>query len=272
MLAFIALLAISYKAEPVVTWTKDGRWLVYPDRCITDGCPGGWQVHAQDVRTGDVVSFEEAAEMSDDEVEAKLAAWTKVHPTVEVKASRVSPDGKGSAEVELTKQALAGTWSGGTWTSGGGTEWVFAVKRDGKSRRTATSSGGEWVRVYWSPDGKRILWEIEQGGHGMRDPGYEEQIFGPANGPSISLSIGAPDQKRAAEMADLLEAKGYVITETLKAKATRPKSAVLAHPGFEAVAAEIAKLIPGGASIEKLDAGSDRDLIIAVGKSALGGK
>jgi hypothetical protein len=97
-------------------------------------------------------------------------------------------------------------------------------------------------------------------------------IVGSGGGPRTQILAAAdilakvtPGVTKAAEGA------GLTVVFTGKAKQPRDSTIVYAAEGFEEVASRAAAAMPGGATVEALSWEVAADVVVAVGKSALGG-
>src|SRR5262249_33644906 len=92
-------------------------------------------------------------------------------------------------------------------------------------------------------------------------------------GPRVRLVADKSLLGKAAEAAALaLEAKGFGPGFIGKAMKARDASVVYFADGFEAQAKEAAAALPGGGTTEKLTWPAAAELVVALGKTAAGGK
>jgi hypothetical protein len=240
--------------EPGLYWERDGAGVLFV-----------YQEPMEDTTHRLVVDASTGETIQD---ETKVAAWCKHRRFGEsTKASRLSPDKKAKAEV-LAPSIESGSWSNGAWSASGGAEWSLVVIRDGKTWPSATCSGGDRIEPFWFPDGTRILWDAYHKGQNMRDTGYHEFIIGPAGLPRIGVVAVKPALRTLAPRVTKALAKaGFMVSRVSTTNTQRAASVVYASEGFEDRAKDVAKAVPGGATVEVLNWPAPFDLIVAVGDS-----
>jgi hypothetical protein len=95
----------------------------------------------------------------------------------------------------------------------------------------------------------------------------EVRVFS-ARGASVELVAPKPRLEAAfAKVAPALESAGFAVVKTGPAQKARASTVVYAQEGFEQAAQEIAALIPGGASTDKLTWKATGDVVVALGES-----
>jgi hypothetical protein len=180
---------------------------------------------------------------------------------VAAKASQSSPDGKARLDVNVTV-LRSGSWSGGHWTAQGSAGWEIGVARDGQTLPVISVAAADALTAFWSPNGHRVLLVVTHQGTNMRDPGNEDVIVGSDGAPA--LSIVGPTLSAAQATAGTLSGAGFVVTSITRAKKGRDATVVYAAKGREALAAEVAKKLPG-ATVAPLDWPSPFAVVVALG-------
>jgi hypothetical protein len=246
-------------------WTSDGSYFSYSN---TSGSVP--ELSVLDATTGIAVADAYQCSFDPDAspVCGRLAAT--LQDTI---PSRTSPDGKGKAEVVLVMKKGGGRWEGGRFVREARFESELRVVRDGISRVSAvvTTSVTD-VTPYWSPDGKRVAWLIDEGSRqcGLADCTQLSAVIGSAGGVNVQiLADNAILSRVVRPVAKAVAAAGLTPAFVGKALKAREKSAVYFGEGFKAQADQIAAALPGGASVEKLTWKSPADVVVAVGASAV---
>ncbi|MGC4121890.1 MAG: hypothetical protein QM765_46380 [Myxococcales bacterium] len=266
--AALAILMVPVAAEAQYAplenpgWTKSGSHFSY-----SNFSAGAVEVSVVDAMTG--IETSECAFHYDDG--SLCSSVEKDHE--DTVASQTSPDGKGKAEVVLVMKKGSGKWEGGKFVREASFETEFRVVRDGVSRVSATVPRSvTHVTPYWSPDGKRIAWVIDDGYQqcGMMSCSLISAVIGSAGGVNVQLlADNALLSKVVRPAAKAVAAAGLTPAFVGKALKAREKSAIYFAEGFQAQADKIAKALPGGASVEKLTWKSPADIVVAVGASAV---
>jgi len=194
--------------------------------------------------------------------------------STDLKPSRTSPDGKAKAVIKVQVQTGDGVWKGGDFTPPGKQlTTLLQVEREGKVSTSATWTGVLAADVYWSPDSKYVLWLLrtsESVAPGA--PVSYTVIVGSGGGPRTQLLAAADILSRVSPKAtEAAEGAGLTVVFIGKAKKPRDTTIVYAAKGFEEVASRAAAAMPGGATVEALNWEVAADVVVAVGKSALGG-
>lgn len=157
----------------------------------------------------------------------------------------------------------------------------LSLVRDGKSVPAATWKGDSGagtlsgdVSLCWAPDGRRVAWFVHRNPSMMRDLGETALFLSPTGGPRIQLVADKGALPRAAALVGAaLDQGGFTPTASKESSEATPreKTVVYAAAGFETAAAAVAALVPGGATVAKLDWKPPFDLVVGIGKSALPG-
>lgn len=246
----------------------------------------------------DVVVLEGADKVKYDEYKtlpnkAAFTAWRKQHPA-RCLPGRTSPDGKSTVDIQLSgDKRIRGRWAKSRYTfeqhtraedmvTGLAATLTMVLVREGRSVEVGKWSGkneiGELngdVSLCWSPDGRRVAFIVHRAPGIMRDPGDTTILIAPGNGTRIQLVADPSTLSQAAQrVGAALDAAGFVTTAAKEARQATPRPATIiyAAAGFEQAAAAMAKAIPGGATVAKLDWKPPFDLVVAIGTTALGGK
>ena len=258
-LAVISALTAGYENNiEVMGFSKDGRYLVYSS-LAEDHDDWFNQVTAKDLLTGQVQTFRDGKE----------AGFLKAHPLVDAIAGRTSPDGKATAEVVAEEMKGGGVWSTDRWRLGRESAWHLSVARDGRTTKVAELSPGNYLDVYWSPDGKFTAWVAVTNSRGMRDPGFQEIVVGTDGRPSIALVMDKDNVKAGLlKLAQTVTKAGFAVVSSGSASKPREKSVVFAAEGLEEQAKALAAVVPGGATVEKLTWKAAARLVVYAGPEA----
>lgn len=215
---------------------------------------------------------------------AAFEKWKVEHAPKCAGSGRTSPDGSLRADVKVKGKGVTGSWGKDGFTfdsedAGASASFTLSVEQGGQSLVSgdwrgeggAGSLNGE-IKLCWSPDGKRVAWVVHRGSGMMRDEGDTTVIVGPTRAPRIQLVADKSIlDAAAARVAAALEGAGFVTTSSKASneKTARKATVVYAAAGFEAAAASLAKAVPGGATVEKLDWKAPFELVVGIGDSAL---
>lgn len=251
----LATWAVSARAEPVSTTVWDEPEVAWADgRFLFKGA----ETYAWDPRGGAAVV------LRGDQVPS-------ADPLV---ASRTSPDGSSKADIAIIFPGEEGAWANAIWTPRSPARVELRVERRGRSTVVYVWSGAiSSARVFWSPDGAYTAWVIRGSSWSGMDGGHSVSFVVAGGGAPRAQILGAPDllPKVTRRIAEAIEPSGVAVVFIGKATKGRDTTVVYAAEGFEEVAAEVAKAIPGGAEVEKLTWAAGAELVIAAGKSAAGG-
>ena len=200
------------------------------------------------------------------------ALKVKLDGAVQLKASRASPDSKAKAVSSVTLAQGKGEWNATTFTPPADYTTQLQIERDGTPRPSATGSGVTGARLYWSPDSRFVLWEIETAIEGT-DESDTTYLVGSGGLPRAQVLASADLLPKVTSSAiTAADGAGLVVVRIANAQKPRAKSVVYAEKGFEAQAAKVASALPGGATVEALTWKAGAEIVIAAGTSALGVK
>ncbi|MFT3838701.1 MAG: LytR C-terminal domain-containing protein [Myxococcaceae bacterium] len=234
--------------QSALGWTQDSRYFAWAGQKSW----GYW-----DVSTASAKQFQD---------QSGKDKWLEAHPLAPKRTGRKGPNGA-IAEVVITKNDRPGKWDEkkAEWTPEGYAGSELRVSRGGKSYISVDwFSSVDNVTPYWSEDGRRVVWELSEGG-AMRPVLYDTLCFGTGGFPRVHV-LGDPTllKTRAPAVRTALDAQGFVTLYVGKSLKSRDATVVYAADGMEAEAAKAAKAI-GGAKIEKLNWVVDADLVVALG-------
>jgi hypothetical protein len=244
-------------------WTADGAYFTFGNYSA-----GAADLSVVDAQTGiaDTLAgcWDENQKLCDDLLKGRAKAFPP---------SRTSPDGKAKAEVVNVLKKGAGHWDGGHWVRDASFVSELRVVRDGVSKVSASSNGSaEKITPYWSPDGRRIAWLVDNGSHpcGMASCTDISAIIGSTGGANVQILAENKILSKVARPAAAAVAKaGLTPAFVGKALKARDRSVVYFGDGFKEHADKIAAALPGGATVEKLSWKTPADLVVAVGSSAV---
>jgi hypothetical protein len=188
---------------------------------------------------------------------------------VPLHGSRVSPDGRASAEITLREDPKNGAWRGASFRTTGRSEWSLDVRRGGTVVRSGTVAGAGTITPQWSPDGRRILWVVGHGGHAPIDSGWEDLVLGSALPEGVGLMVPAEIEETGDAVTDALSKASFVpIFQRTRKRRARDRSVVHVKPGDEHLAQRLIGCLRGGADIAPLDPRSPLLAVVEVGRSA----
>lgn len=123
---------------------------------------------------------------------------------------------------------------------------------------------------HWDPSGRHVVFLMEEAvAKTMRGPdgGHRQYVIVPCG---LRVSVVGPADAAAQKdkVAAALETAGYNISDIGPAKAKRPATVIYADGANTAEAEKLAKLVPGGATVDKLTWKPKADIVVAVGDSA----
>jgi hypothetical protein len=255
----LALASSVALAAPVTVTTQTPQvFWKEPNSFVVSTMEGEFQLN---VRTGATRSLESQGDAPDGALGREL------------KSSRTSPDGKAKATIKVQVQTGDGAWAGGVFTPPGKLTTQLLVERDGKLSPSTSWDGVRSADVFWSPDGRYVLWIVgTTDWMGMDGSSRVTLLVGGGGGPRTQI-LAAADvlEKVTPGVTKAAEASGLTVVFTGKAKKARDTTVVYAAKGFEEVAAKAAAAMPGGATVEPLSWEAGADVVIAAGRSALGG-
>jgi len=237
---------------PQVKWDGAGHFIVVNDQEVFRG----------DVRT-DV--WEEVP----DAEAGRVSSAAK-----DLKPSRTSPDGKSRAEVQAQTYSGRGTWKGADFKPPKHGVAELRVARGKKSTLSRSwNEGLAHATPYWSPDGRYIAWLLRSSTWEGMDGSVAMYVVIGSGGGARAQVLAAPDvlKQAGATVTKAVEAAGLTVVLVGKAQKPREQSVVYAAKGFEAAAKRAAAAVPGGATVEPLTWKPGVELVVALGRSALGG-
>jgi hypothetical protein len=235
---FLTLLVL---ADDSPGWSKDGRYFRY----------GGYETHVIDAVTG---------------VEIKTPV-----EIVPGQAKRKHPDGK--REAVITEQAPKKI---GEACSNASVRTHMFVEQGTTQTLSAAAGPAGTIAPYWSPDGLRVAWVIQ-------DPPMKScrmacpepdstALIGPAVGPRLHvLGDAGKDKAILATIIPALHKGGFAPTLVGVAQTHRAASVVYARKAVQAEAKALAAIVPGGATVDVLNWGAPAEIVLALGDSAFGG-
>lgn len=256
-LSLLCSLPVLADAPSRTQWSGEVRWLP-PSTFVF---PSGDGTVLWDARTG---STREAREGEEAALEDALL----------LPRSRTAPDGKAKAEVKLIAPASAGTWKDEIFLPGGLSGAELRVERGGSSVLSRMWKGGmNSADTFWSPDGRYLAWAISASAWRGMDGSFPVDFTVGAGGGVRAQLLAAPAVLTQAQgrLLDAMEKAGLTPVFVGPAQKAREKTVIYAAKGFEAVAATLAKALPGGATVEALTWQAGVDVVVAAGKSTLGG-
>jgi hypothetical protein len=278
----------------ILGWTPDGVKLAYvaPPEEVGEGEMGGTGTVTYGVlvdgRSGVSENYFLA---TDGEVPPEDQKSNKLLPQKkdwQALIATLKPCEAGAADISI-KGKVSGKWKkNGFEFSYGGDDMAeekkatFTMSPKGKSASatyTASSPNAAMgagltgrIKACFAPGGKRVAWIVERDSGMMRDPGDYAVLIGPNGGPRVQLVADKSILTQAAQkVGAALEAAG-IVAGSYKAsneKTPRATSVVYAAAGFEAEAQKLAKAVPGGASVEKLDWKAPFEIIVGIGATAM---
>ena len=243
-------------------WTADSRHFLWE----LDLGSGSWtERRIYDARTGTIT-----ASPSDESCGSKGKSDTdrfycRTIEQVKGAFSETSPDGKARAEVVPILTGGAGEWQGdGIWYRHASIRMELRVVRDGASRLSAAVEGSvAKVRPYWSPDGSMVAWSVE------RPDGALDMVFGTAGIVNVDVVGEKLVLAKAQPALDAIAAAGFKPTGIRPALKPRDVSVVYYAADLKDAAERIAKVLPGGATVEKIDWKTPAEIVVALGRSVL---
>jgi len=237
---------------PQVKWDGKGHFVVVND---------------QEVYRGDVLT-DVWEDVPDAEAGQVSGAATDLKP------SRTSPDGKSRAEVQAQTYSGKGTWKGADFKPPKHGVAELRVSRGKKSTLSRSWNDGLFLATpYWSPDGRYVAWVLKTSDWQGMDGSVQLYVVIGSGGNPRAQVLAAPDVLKQAggPVTKAVEAAGLTVVLVGKAQKPRDQSVVYAAKGFEAAAKRAAAAVPGGATVEPLTWKPGVELVVALGRSALGG-
>ena len=218
-------------------------------------------------------------------------AWVKVNPLTPMESKQVSADGKTTATLFAEANALA--WTGSTYNfesllpapateedDGDERPWLLSLhlKKNGVSwptwkHRFSGEMGALGPDKYnahlgWSPNGLWIVAFLNNPSWvWMRGPikGHHGMHLA-RTGPRVSVMANKAIPKEVREaIVNAALAQGFAAVDGGPSLKDRADNVVFATAGLEAEAKQIAALLPGGATVQKLNWDADVELVVALG-------
>jgi hypothetical protein len=134
------------------------------------------------------------------------------------------------------------------------------LQKGGATTSSVTVAFSSGVETYFSPDGSRIAWVLDQ-------PAGQVFVL-PTQGPAMSIAASKNDTPGARKLARELDKKGFITTRMTIAQKDRDKSVVYAKPESMKQAQDLAALIPG-ASVDTINWKTSADVVLALAKGAM---
>ncbi len=244
-------------------WTADSRHFVW--EIYFSGAAGWTEGRIYDARTGTITEAPGDENCGSEAESDTDRFYCRTIKQVKGAFSETSPDGKARAEIVPILTGGAGEWQGdGIWYRHASIRIELRVVRDGVSRVSAAVEGSvAKVRPYWSPDGSMVAWSVE------RPDGALEVVFGTAGIVNVDVVGEKLVLAKAQPALDAIVAAGFKPTGIRPALKARDVSVVYYAADLKDAAERIAKALPGGATVEKIDWKTPAEVVVALGRSVL---
>jgi hypothetical protein len=294
LLMFVAPVHASEHMEipKVFGFTTDGSTFVYVVRQEPSEHADLWHRGVlMDVRTAAVIrTYDFLYGVNPKQEEADFHAWLEKNPT-RCQGGPRSSDGQSTLRIaykggDTGNHRVLGSWEKESYTFG-----ATGVKEDGNDMyvepwivihgfmQTAGREAplfrwggrGDWglsgaMIPCWSADNRRIAVVFARRGSGMRNAGSLEVMIRPIQGPRVQVVLPRAAAPPLAEVANHLEAAGFILSDWRKTRERRPHRLKLQNAaGMESASRLIAARFFDGASFEKLPSAENFDIVVSLG-------